>query len=109
MIYLYRLGDGNDGCYPQYYIETDRPYAYIKAAVCNRYIVGSKHRRHIKKYISVDGDEVIYATVYEGPNGERPFDAAWICAELVPEEPCRNLPVYNEDHLDGPARRMLNA
>ena len=87
--YLYRLGDGNEGNYPRFFVElksTDCPYAAIAAIVANRYIARSKTRRHIVRNIETDGEPEfsINATVYEGPNGETAFDAAWITAEFEP-------------------------
>ena len=91
--YEYRLGNGNDGCYPRAIIEledNENPYAAIKAFVVNRYIVGSKTRKYISKNIEIDGEKeyTIYATVYEGPKGETEIGAAWLCAEMrhIPED-----------------------
>ena len=89
--YCYRLGDGNEGNYPRFLItlqDGECPYAAIAALVANRYIVGSKTRRHIVANVQTDGEPEygISATVYEGPRGETAFDAAWITAELEPVE-----------------------
>ena len=87
--YCYRLGDGNEGNYPRFLItlqENECPYAAIAALVANRYIVGSKTRRHIVANVQTDGEPEygISGTVYEGPKGEQAFGAAWITAELEP-------------------------
>jgi len=90
--YLYRLGDGNDGNYPRAVIELSDdqcPYAALRAIVIDRYVPNSRIRRHIIKHIDVDGEPEfgIYATVYEGPDGEQAFGAAWITAEFEPIKP----------------------
>lgn len=85
--YEYRIGNGNDGCYPTSIIELEddeNPYAAIKALVINHFIVGERTRKYISKNIEIDGEEdyTVYATVYEGPEGETEFGAAWLCAEM---------------------------
>lgn len=98
--YEYRIGNGNDGCYPKSIIELEDgedPYAAIKAFVINRYIVGSRTRKYISKNIEIDGDDLtIYATVYKGPKGETEFGAAWLCAEMrhIPEDELKGYTGY---------------
>lgn len=87
--YLYRCGDGNDGNRARFLVElseADNPYAALRALVPNDYIAGRKVRRHIIREITVDGEAEygLHATVYQGPNGEEAFGAAWITAELQP-------------------------
>lgn len=87
--YLFRLGDGNEGNYPQFAVtlsESDNPYAALAALVANRYIAGKRVRKHIMRNVEIDGeaDYGIHATVYEGPEGEQAFGAAWLTAELQP-------------------------
>ena len=91
-IYLYRKGDGNEGNYPRGFIrlsDNECPYAALAALVANDYRVGHYVRRFIIKHIETDGepDYGIRATVYEGPEGEQAFGAAWITAELEPYTP----------------------
>lgn len=88
-IYLYRLGDGNEGNYPRALVniaDDECPFAGIAALVVNRYIPGSRTRRYIMREIQTYGEREygISATVYEGPNGEQAFDSSWITAELEP-------------------------
>lgn len=90
--YLYRLGDGNEGNYPRFLVtlaDSDDLFAALAALVENRYIVGSRTRRYIRANVATDGEPEfgIRATVYEGPKGEKAFDAAWITAELEPLTP----------------------
>lgn len=117
--FLYRQGDGNEGNFPRYYVRVTAdvcPYRYLAACVANRYIAGSKTRRYIVKNTETDGESEygILATVYEGPEGEQAFGAAWITAEFEPAEfhdigRSVNMPVFERprDHLDRAALRML--
>lgn len=88
--FLFRAGDGNEGNFRRgtvNLIESDCPYAALRALVLNMYQAGP-FRDHIAAEIETDG-EVEYgvlATALEGPNGETAFGAAYITAELVPEE-----------------------
>ena len=112
-VWLYRLGDGNEGNYPRFNVILEHgqsPYAAIAALVANRYIAGSRTRRYIVKNTDVDGEAEygILATVYEGPKGEQAFGAAWITAELCPESR-DNLREYRlADMLDRSAMRQFN-
>ena len=88
-IYLYRQGDGNEGNYPQFVVEltdNESPYAALRALVVNRYIEGNALRAYVTAEIQIDGEAEygVSATVYEGPEGEQAFGAAWITAELEP-------------------------
>ena len=87
--FLFRVGDGNDGCFPVSLVTLqpdDSPYKALAALVVNRYIDGHATRAYVAANIETDGerDYGINAMVYEGPNGEQAFGAAWICAELQP-------------------------
>lgn len=116
--FLYRLGDGNEGNYPRFYVRVQNdvcPYRYLAACVANRYIAGTRTRRYIVANLQTDGEPEygIGATVYEGPKGEQAFGAAWITAEFEPVEYAEvdrvNLPKFYDprDHLDRSALRML--
>lgn len=88
--YLFRAGDGNEGNFRRgtvNLVESDCPYAALRALVLNMYKLGPL-RSHIASEIETDGEAEygILATVFEGPNGETAFGAAYITAELVPEE-----------------------
>lgn len=115
-IYMYRRGNGNEGNYARRLVElseTDCPYRALRALVVNDFIPRSRTRRHIIRELWTDGepDYGIHATVYEGPNGEQSFGAAWLTAELEPYsqneadmmdvEPVRM-------GMDRAARRVLN-
>lgn len=87
--YLFRSGDGNEGNYPRHLVTlapNECPYAALRALVVNRYIPGCRTRRHIMREIQTEGEAEhgINATVYEGPQGETAFCAAWLTAELEP-------------------------
>lgn len=87
--FLYRRGNGNEGNYPRMIIELgakDNAYDALRVLVENDYIAGKKTRRHIRHNIQIDGEPEfsVQATVYEGPEGETEFGAAWITAELQP-------------------------
>jgi hypothetical protein len=91
-IYLYRRGDGNEGNYPRGMIELkpgECPFAALRALVVNDYIPGRRVRLYIMRNIETDGEPEygILATVYEGPEGEQAFGAAWLTAELEPLAP----------------------
>lgn len=86
--YLFRLGDGNEGNFPCLTInlaDDDCPFAALRALVINTYRAGPV-RDHIAANIQTDGEPEygVRATVYEGPDGETAFGAAWITAELQP-------------------------
>lgn len=90
--YLYSRGDGNEGNFVRAIIELkdeQSPWAALPALVANDYIAGKRVRKHIIRNIQTDGeaDYGIYATVYEGPDGEDAFGAAWLTAELQPLMP----------------------
>lgn len=87
--FLFRMGNGNDGNYPMSVISLkhkDSPYAALTALVVNEYVLKSKQRRYVIKNIEVDGDanHSVYASVYDGPNGETEFGASYLTAELEP-------------------------
>jgi hypothetical protein len=87
--FLYRRGDGNEGNFIRGVValrDNESPYAALRALVINDYIPGKRVRRHVIKTIEVDGEEDygLHAAVYNGPDGERAFDAAYITAELQP-------------------------
>lgn len=87
--YLFRSGDGNEGDFPYFIValkDDESPYAALQALLANRYIAGTKARRHIIGNTMIDGDEEhgLYATVLEGPRGETAFGAAWLTAQLEP-------------------------
>lgn len=87
--YLYRRGDGNDGNFPRCMIaltDDQNPYAALAALVAGDFIIGHSTRRHVMANIETEGepDYGILATVYEGPQGEQSFGAAWLTAELEP-------------------------
>lgn len=88
-IYLYRRGDGNEGNYPCGWIrlaDGECPFAALAALVANDFVVRGRVRRYVMRAIETDGEPEhgFLATVYEGPNGEQAFGAAWITAELEP-------------------------
>jgi len=87
--FLFRTGDGNDGCFPRFFVNlkpSDCPYAALRALLANDYFAGNKVRRFIVRNTEVDGEVEfgLSATVYEGPYGESAYGAAWLCAELNP-------------------------
>jgi hypothetical protein len=86
--YLFRAGDGNEGNFPCHTVnlaDTECPFAALRALVLSMYNEGPT-RQHIADTITTDGEAEygVLATVYEGPNGEQAFGAAWITAELEP-------------------------
>ncbi|RWE37432.1 hypothetical protein [Mesorhizobium sp.] len=88
-VYLYRRGNGNEGNFPRAVVELrekDNPYAALAALVENDFIAGRKVRFYVRRNVEIDGEAEfgIHATVYEGPEGETEFGAAWITAELQP-------------------------
>ena len=90
MIYAYKRGNGNEGNFFRANVilsELDCPYAALRALVPNDYIAGRRVRRHIIRTIEIDGEAEygIHAMVYDGPDGESAFGAAYLTAELVPD------------------------
>lgn len=88
-LYLYRRGDGNEGNFPRFCVniaDDQCPFAALAALVANERIPGSRTRRHIMREIQTEGEREhgINAWVYEGPDGEEVFGAAWLTAELEP-------------------------
>jgi len=89
MNFLYRRGNGNEGNFVRAIVTLSPgqcPHAALCALVANDYIPGRRVRRHIMREISTDGEAEfgISATVYEGPDGETDFGAAYLTAELNP-------------------------
>lgn len=88
MVYLYRRGNGNDGNFARSIVELGDcdAYAALKALTVSNFIVGGKVRKHITKNLEVDGEVVhgLHGAVFEGPAGEKEFDAAWLTCELEP-------------------------
>jgi len=87
--YLFRSGDGNEGNFPRFLVtlkDSDCPYDAIRALLANEYVAGKRVRRFVMAHTEVVGeaDYGLHATVYEGPEGEQAFGAAWITAELQP-------------------------
>lgn len=87
--YLYSRGNGNDGDYPRMIVDIDdtqNPYAALRALLANDYIAGRRVRRHIVARTMIDGEPeyTLYATVFEGPDGEQDMGAAWLTAEMSP-------------------------
>ena len=90
MIWTYKRGDGNEGNFFRANVEltaADCPYAALRALVPNDYIAGRRMRRHIIRTIEIDGEPEfgVLAMVYDGPDGEMAYDAAFITAELAPD------------------------
>jgi hypothetical protein len=88
--YQYRRGDGNEGnftCHLVRLSDTDNPFAALRALVLNEWTLCDT-RTYIAAEIQTDGDAEygVHAWVYEGPQGETAFGAAWLTAELEPIE-----------------------
>lgn len=86
-MYSFRVGDGNEGNFREAIIslnENQSPYAALKALMVNRYIVGTRHRKHVAANIDVDGDKEygIHAIVHEGPKKETAYGAAWLTGQF---------------------------
>jgi hypothetical protein len=101
--FLYRRGNGNGGNYIRAMVtltDSECPYAALAALVANDYIPGKRVRSHIMRTIETDGEAEygIHATVYEGPDSETEFDAAYITAELQPLDD-RDLAHYKAQSL----------
>lgn len=83
-------GNGNDGVsqmYPDYYVRTADPYRLAELAMLDTFKRG-KGMRWAKRNVEVDGerDYTITATIYEGPDGETEFGAAWLIVEVFPAD-----------------------
>ena len=88
--YLYRHGDGNEGNFPRYVVtlaDNECPYRALESLVLNMYHPGPV-RDYIKANLQTEGeaDYGVSTAVYEGPEGEMAFDAAWMTAELEPAD-----------------------
>lgn len=93
-IFLFRKGDGNDGNYPRALVDIpdrDSLWSALRALTANLYVTRSRTRRHIIRSFEMDwtgdADSGVHGAVYEGPDGEMAFGAAWLTAELQPVEP----------------------
>jgi len=76
-------GNGNDGVsqsYPNFLVYTDMPYTLARAAIVSQW----KDKVWANNNVDIDGEEdyTIYATIYEGSNGETEFGAAYMIAEI---------------------------
>lgn len=85
------IGNGNDGVsqlHPDYYVRTADPYATARLALILSYSGGS-WRDHAAAECVTDGesDYTVYATLYEGPDGETQYGAAERCVEVFPVDP----------------------
>ena len=111
--FLYRRGNGNEGNFPRFLVDLkdgDSPYAALKALVANDYIAGKRARRHIVRNVEIDGEPEfsIHATVYDGPDGETEFGAAYLTAELQPVT-AEDLAHYEDNGTSRyPVRRVLD-
>ena len=81
---LFRLGDGNEGNFPRFTLTTDHPFEALEALVLDDFC--PSHLEWAQESLDVDGEPEygVYATIYEGPDGEQAFGAAWLTAELQP-------------------------
>lgn len=87
MLYLYRTGDGNEGNYPRCVIElgeSDDAYAALREIVLGEFKASAREWVSDNLYIDGEPDYGIDATIYEGPDEETSFGAAWFTAELQP-------------------------
>jgi hypothetical protein len=78
-------GNGNDGVshsYPNILVFTDDPWTLARAAM----IFEFKDRVWANENTDLDhnGDEMVSATIYEGPDGETEFGAAYRIVEVFP-------------------------
>lgn len=78
-------GNGNDGVshsYPNYMVYTDDPWTLARAAMVSQW----KDKVWTNENVDLDhnGDEMVSATIYEGPEGETEFGAAYMIAEVFP-------------------------
>lgn len=105
-----RIGDGNEGNFARQIVEIaedQNAFAALEALVLNTYIEDHPIRKYVEENIQTEGETAfgIYAMVYEGPEGETAYGAAWLTAELEAnidedeESDARTL----ADLLDGPA------
>ena len=95
-------GNGNDGVshhYPDYYVRTADPYRLAELAMVDTFKAG-EGMAWAREAVGVDGerDYTISATIYEGPDGETEFGAAWLIIEVFPVESDSNGPL----HSNGP-------
>jgi hypothetical protein len=84
-------GNGNDGVsqlYPDYYVRTADPYRLAELAMVDTFRDGPD-MVWAREAVDVDGerDYTISATIYEGPDGETEFGAAWLIVEVFPADP----------------------
>ena len=84
-------GNGNDGVshtFPDYYVRTSDPWRLAELACVTSFKAG-KSREWAKENVEVDGepDYTLSATIYEGPDGETEFGAAWLIYEVFPVDP----------------------
>lgn len=89
-------GNGNDGVSqsnPDYYVRTADPYRLAELAMVDRFKPESMD--WAREAVDVDGerDYTISATIYEGPDGETEFGAAWLCVDVFPVESDSNGPL----------------
>lgn len=78
-------GDGNDGVshsFPGYYVRTSDPWLLARAAIISEF----NDRQFAADTVDVDGEAeyTISATLYEGPDGETAYGAAWFIVEVFP-------------------------
>lgn len=87
-VYGVSTGNGNDGVshiYASYYVRTNDPWELAKRAVIDHF---SNTKRHwVEDVVEIEGgDEQVSATIYEGPEGETEFGAAWFILDVFLED-----------------------
>lgn len=80
------VGNGNDGVsrtLPRYFVKTNEPYLLAEAGMlCN---LAKPLWPRMAEEIATAGDDPkwgVSATLYEGPDGETEFGAAWLICEV---------------------------
>lgn len=89
MKYLYRTGDGNEGNFPRFIVDCSTapdacPFEILRELALSEF--NPEWRAWAADALHLDGDAEhgVYATIYEGPDGEEAYGAAWFTAELQP-------------------------
>ena len=89
--YAISSGNGNDGVshtFPDYMVKTSDPYRLVELALVDQFEAG-EGMAWAHEAVEVDGEAeyTISAIIYEGPEGETDFGAAWLIVEVFPAAP----------------------
>ena len=89
ILYSVSIGDGNDGVsriVPDYYVKTNNPFHLAVAGLLANFNFATADRLADAVETTGEPDFGVSATLYEWPDGETEFDAAYMICEVYQVE-----------------------